>query len=279
MFNGLRVFSRMLEKKTFYLSMLHDQGLAPSERDVPFFQFPGLSAFPALSHFVFTRRGGVSDSAFRSLNVSFSTGDNPEHVETNLSIIREITGAGSLRFMNQVHGKTIKILRENNFRDDAGPFTADAMITDLPGVALLVKQADCQAVIVYDPVRQVISNVHCGWRGSVNGLLSAVIAAMKAEFGCDPSLLRAAVGPSLGPCCAEFVTHREIFPESFRAFMIRDNHFDLWAVSRSQLLASGLKDEHIESANGCTRCRTDLFYSYRGEGRTGRFATVVMLKP
>jgi hypothetical protein len=269
----------MLEKKTFHLSMLHAQGLAPSERDVPFFQFPALSVYPRLAHFVFTRQGGVSTSAFRSLNVSFSTGDNAEHVETNLSIIRQITGAGSLLFMNQVHGKTIKILRKSNGQDSAGPFTADAMVTDLPGVALLVKQADCQAVILYDPVKQVISNVHCGWRGSVQGILSEVIAVMGAEFGCDPSCLRAAVGPSLGPCCAEFVTHREIFPESFSPFMVRDNHFDLWAVSRFQLVASGLKNGHIESADSCTRCRTDLFYSYRGEGRTGRFATVVMLKP
>jgi hypothetical protein len=269
----------MLEKKTFHLSMLYAQGHAPVERDVPFFQFPGLSAYPDLAHFVFTRQGGVSDSAFRSLNVSFSTGDNAEDVETNLSIVREITGARSLRFMNQVHGKNIVTFRGSSFRESGGHFTADAMITDLPGVALLVKQADCQAVILYDPVRQVVSNVHCGWRGSVNSLLSAVISAMRAEFGCDPSCMRAVIGPSLGPCCAEFVTHQEIFPESFRPFMVRDNYFDLWAVSRCQLVASGLKDDHIESANWCTRCKTDLFYPYRGEGRTGRFATVAMLKP
>jgi polyphenol oxidase len=268
----------MLQKKFFHSSTLDGERRTPIASEVPFFQFPGLSVYPDLAHFVFTRHGGVSDSAFRSLNVSFSTGDTAGHVETNLSIIREITGARSLRYMNQAHGKNIVILRESNFQESAGPFTADAMITDLPGVALLVKQADCQAVILYDPLRQVVSNVHCGWRGSVNGLLSAVIAAMREEFGCDPSRLRAAIGPSLGPCCAEFITHREIFPESFSPFMIRDNHFDLWAISRSQLVASGLKDERIESAHWCTRCTTDLFYSYRGEGRTGRFATVVMLK-
>ncbi len=246
---------------------------------MPFFQFPGLSLCPDLAHFVFTRHGGVSDSAFRSLNVSVSTGDSPANVEANLSLIRELTGARALRSMNQVHGKNILILRDRALQDGKGPFTADAMVTDVAGVALLVKQADCQAVILYDPARQVVANVHCGWRGNAQGLLSDVIAAMKAEFGCDPSRLKAAIGPSLGPCCAEFVTHREIFPESLRPFMIRDNYFDLWAVSRSQLVRSGLKEAHIESADWCTRCRTDLFYSYRGEGRTGRFATVVMLKP
>jgi hypothetical protein len=246
---------------------------------VPFFQFPGLSVYPDLAHFVFTRHGGVSDSAFQSLNVSLSSGDKANHVETNLSMIREITGARALRFMNQVHGNNIVIIRESGLQDRSDPFTADAMITDSAGVALLVKQADCQAVILYDPVRNVISNVHCGWRGNVNGLLSSVIGVMREEFGCDPSVLRAAIGPSLGPCCAEFITHQEIFPESFRSFMIRDNYFDLRAISRSQLLQSGLKDEHIETADCCTRCRTDLFYSFRGEGQTGRFATVVMLKP
>ena len=248
-------------------------------REVPFFQFPALSAYPELAHFVFTRHGGVSDSAFRSLNVSFSTGDSAKNVETNLSMIREITGARALRLMNQVHGKNIAILRKGHPEDGGNPPTADAMITDFPGVALLVKQADCQAVILYDPVRKVVSNVHCGWRGNVHSLLSTVIATMSEEFGCEPSRLRAAIGPSLGPCCAEFVTYPEIFPESFRPFMIRDNYFDLWAISRSQLVESGLKEAHIESADRCTRCRTDLFYSYRGEGKTGRFATVVMLKP
>jgi YfiH family protein len=269
----------MLLKKSFHLSTLNAPGHSPATREVPFFLFPGLSVYPELAHFVFTRHGGVSDSAFSSLNVSFSTGDSAENVETNLSVVRKITGARSLRFMNQVHGNHIVILREGPLQADERVLTADAMITDVPGAALLVKQADCQAVILYDPVRKVVSNVHCGWRGNVNGVLGAAVAAMEREFGCDPSRLRAAIGPSLGPCCAEFVTHQKIFPESFRPFMVRENIFDLWAISRSQLVASGLKNEHIESADWCTRCRTDLFYSYRGEGQTGRFATVAMLKP
>ncbi len=269
----------MLQKKSFLSSTLNGQLRAPMVREVPYFQFHGLSVYPELAHFVFTRHGGVSDSVFRSLNVSSSTGDSVKNVETNLSIIREVTGATSLRSMNQVHGKTIVILRESHLKDSRRPVTADAMITNLAGVALLVKQADCQAVILYDPVNKVISNVHCGWRGNTHGLLAGVIASMKEEFGCNPSRLRAAIGPSLGPCCAEFITYKEIFPESFRSFMIQDHFFDLWAISRLQLLESGLKEAHIESADWCTRCRQDLFYSYRGEGRTGRFATVVMLKP
>jgi hypothetical protein len=269
----------MLLKRSFLLAPLISKTETRDAREVPFFCFPALSAYSELAHFVFTRHGGVSGSAFRSLNVSASTGDNVEHVETNLSIIRQVTGAASLRFLNQVHGRDILTLRANALEEGREPFSADAMITDVPGVALLVKQADCQAVILYDPLRKVVANVHCGWRGNVHGLLGDVIDTMRTEFGSEPSRLVAAIGPSLGPCCAEFVTHHEIFPESFMPFMIRENYFDLCAVSRYQLVLSGLEERHIESADWCTRCRTDLFYSYRGEGRTGRFATVVMLKP
>lgn len=267
----------MLKRQSYPIAGRNPGVSRPVPREVPFFRFPGLSQFLDLAHFVFTRHGGVSDSDFRSLNVSASTGDSPRNVESNLSLIREVTGASALRFMNQAHGKNIVILRKGSLEDGAGPFTADAMVTDAAGVGLLVKQADCQAVILYDPLRRAVANVHCGWRGNAQDLLSEAVTVMKTEFGCDPSRMRAAIGPSLGPCCAEFVTYREIFPESFRSFMVRDNFFDLWAVSRFQLVQSGLKAENIESAGWCTRCRTDLFFSYRGEGRTGRFATVVVL--
>jgi hypothetical protein len=88
----------------------------------------------------------------------------------------------------------------------------------------------------------------------------------------------AVIGPSLGPCCAEFTSYKEIFPEAFRKFIVRDNHFDLWEISRRQLLDAGLEEKMIDIAGICTRCNTDFFYSYRGEGITGRFATVAMLR-
>ena len=154
---------------------------------------------------------------------------------------------------------------------------SDAVITNIPRLGLLVKQADCQAVFLYDPINRVIASVHCGWRGQKLGLLGLVVQRMEAEFGCSAANMLAAIGPSLGPCCAEFITHKEIFPAEFTEFMIRDNYFDLWALSRRQLLDARLKSENIETAEICTRCRTDLFFSYRAEGVTGRFASVAML--
>jgi len=246
---------------------------------VPYFQFPGLSGYECLNHAVFTRLGGVSASVYGSLNAGFNTGDEKDRVTINLRIIQEVIGAKDLCFVNQAHGTNILVLRKRGPRPLEAPATADAMITNLPGLGLLVKQADCQAVLFFDPKRKVISNAHCGWRGNTRNVLGAVVERMKKDFGCDPGAIRAAVGPSLGPCCAEFVTHEQIFPDAFRAYMVRRNFFDLWEISRSQLLKAGLKEEHIEMARICTRCRSDLFYSYRREGTTGRFATVIMLKP
>ncbi len=100
---------------------------------------------------------------------------------------------------------------------------------------------------------------------------------MKKDFGCIESHLLAGVSPSLGPCCAEFVSHKEIFPDAFKRFMVQENYFDLWAISRLQLESAGLKGCNIEIAGICTRCKADLFYSYRGEGKTGRFGAIAML--
>jgi YfiH family protein len=154
---------------------------------------------------------------------------------------------------------------------------ADAMITDIPGLAIMVKQADCQAIIIYDMKKEVLANVHCGWRGNCFNIPGIVVDHMESHFGSDPSDLKAAISPSLGPCCAEFLTYRDIFPKSFEKFMNKECYFNLWEITRMQLLDAGVRDENIENANVCTKCNTDLFYSYRAEGITGRFATVAML--
>jgi copper oxidase (laccase) domain-containing protein len=82
----------------------------------------------------------------------------------------------------------------------------------------------------------------------------------------------------LGPCCAEFKTYKDIFPEHFQKYMIGECNFDFWAISEMQLVDAGLNGDNIEKADICTKCRTDIFFSYRGEGISGRFATVAMIK-
>jgi YfiH family protein len=241
-------------------------------------QFPRLVSHDRLVHAVFTRKGGVSETPYDTLNVSYDTDDRPECVSKNMQTIKDAIGANDLVYVNQVHGKQILVLRQHDFHGLRDPVNADAMITDIPRLGLMVKQADCQGILLFDPNKGVVANVHCGWRGNVINILKSVVQKMTSDFGCIAADLTAAIGPSLGPCCSEFVDYEQIFPETFRRFMIRDAYFDLWGISRYQLLEAGLKNGHIEVAGICTCCRSEMFYSYRAEGETGRFATVIMLK-
>lgn len=243
-----------------------------------YFRYPRLSLNRNLVHGIFTRHGGLSDPPYESLNTSYTVGDRPENVTGNLTRIKEVIGAHRLIFMNQSHGDQILLLRESRHVSFGEISSADAIITDIPGVAAMVRQADCQGVILFDPKKRVLANVHCGWRGHVQNILKKTVIRMKVSLDCNESDLLAAIGPSLGPCCAEFVSHKEIFPEPFEQFMVRENYFDLWSTSRWQLEGAGLRKENIEVAGICTRCCTDLFYSYRGEGKTGRFGTIAMLR-
>lgn len=254
-----------------------EPGLIWVEQPVPYFQHPLLSSYSQLSHGVFTRHGGTSQPPYDRLNTSYDVGDLPHHVTANLGIIKDTLGARKLLYMKQVHGSGVLVIRARDERDRVRTPSGDAIITDVPGLAVLVKQADCQGVILFDPEKSVVGIIHCGWRGNVGNILGEVVARMKSVFGCMAGDLLAGIGPSLGPCCAEFVDYDVIFPQDFQRFRINATHFNLKAISRQQLLDAGLREENIEISDICTCCSTDLLYSYRGEGKTGRFGTVAML--
>lgn len=243
--------------------------------------FPCLNAVPELVHGIFDRRGGVSIPPYDSLNVAWSNGDQESAVRQNLMRVKEALGLTDLVAAPQVHGDNIVVIDQKTLppQDPHLPVritpAADALISRLSGVGLMIKVADCQAVFVVDPVRQVVANVHCGWRGSVQGILGKVVDLMANLFGSRPAYLLATIGPSLGPCCAEFCNYPQELPASFLPFRIGNNHFDFWTISRRQLEEAGLRPEHIEIANRCTVCDPDRFFSYRSAKVTGRMAAVV----
>jgi YfiH family protein len=237
-----------------------------------FYRFEVLEAL-GLNHAVFTRRGGHSEGKFRSLNVSLSVGDDPERVRANRRLVEEALGLEGLASARQVHGRRHLLAEEPEEEDAPEPPEADILLSDRPGLGLMIKQADCQAVLLYEPERRALAVVHCGWRGSVAGVLGEAVARLGATFGARPEAMRAAVAPSLGPCCAEFRSWRQDLPEVFAQFRVANDHFDFWRLSTWQLTRAGLRPGHIEVSGICTRCSPE-FYSYRREGLTGRFATV-----
>lgn len=252
--------------------------LSAVNNPAPHLQYQNLSHYHQLIHGTFTRHGGTSRAPYDTLNTSYDVGDLPESVTANLRVIKRVMDADRLFFTRQIHGTGVLVLRSDAAEEFMPPSQADAMITNVPRVALMIKQADCQGVILFDPLENVVANVHCGWRGNVQNILGKVIRLMQQLFRCRGENLVAAIGPSLGPCCAEFTTHREIFPEYFEDFRVGENHFDLWGLSSHQLQTEGVNPNNITISEICTRCHTDRFFSYRGERVTGRFGTVAMLK-
>lgn len=247
----------------------------------PFYQFSALIRFKHLFHGIFSRHAGCSRAPYDSLNVGFSVGDEVARVRRNRQRVRVAAGVDRLVFLQQGHGNEVVVLRTDRPAEVdqalAKPPPADAVVTDIRRLGLVVQLADCQPVLLYAADRQVTAGVHSGWRGSLQNVIGRTVDRMRQEFGCDPTRLYAGVGPSLGPCCGEFVNYRTEIPTDWWSYKRGENHFDFWAVSRDQLLQAGLPPGNISIGGICTRCRTDEFFSYRGEGVTGRFAAVTAL--
>jgi len=237
--------------------------------------FAALS-YPMLFHGVFNRSGGASPAPWDSQNVSFGLGDDPGNVRANRAGIKKALGCSHLVSARQIHGSQVYHVKENPGKDlEVEGY--DALVTNVTGLGLMIQQADCQAVMLFDPEKKAVGIAHVGWRGSAAGIIAATVSAMRQAYATEAADLTAAISPSLGPCCAQFVNYRSELPASFHGYQVRPDYFDFWAISRDQLRAAGVRPENVHAAGICTRCSKDYF-SYRRERETGRSASVIGLK-
>jgi len=189
----------------------------------------------------------------------------------------------------------------------------DALMSDQAGILLSVRTADCLPVLLVDPRHRAVAAIHAGWRGALARIVEKAVGEMRRVYGSQPPTLRAVLGPSIRACCYEVGPEVEEafqgrFPSANRFFqkttehparhaqrpplsflnsrLPRRNsagaphlHLDLTAVTREQLLGAGLVPQHVAEVDFCTACRTELFYSYRQEGRrTGRLMAVIGIR-
>ncbi len=250
-----------------------------------YYRFANLASQDNVVQGVFTRLGGMSRSPYRSLNVGHLVGDRHESVEANHDLICQALGVSrrDVATARQVHGSRVALVGLAD-RGRVIPAT-DALITDVPGVALMLRFADCLPVLLYDPVRRVIGLAHAGWRGTIEGIAAKTAAAMIEAYGGRPADIVAGLGPCIGPCCYQVGTEViEAVKASFHHWqgLLQPQgdgslHFDLWEANRRQLVELGI--EEIEVSRLCTACHTDEFFSHRAEGaRTGRFAALLGMR-
>lgn len=248
------------------------------------YQFESLPA-EGLVHAVFTRLGGASVGRFAALNVGRTVGDDQAAVAENHTRVYAHLNLDADRVSSprQVHGNHVaRVMLADGGR--SFPNT-DGLVTDAPRTALLLRFADCQPILLYDPARHALGLIHAGWRGVAQGIARRAVEAMRDAFGSRPQALIAGLGPAIGPCCYT-VGHNVAaamgyaLPNWDQAMVLESDdrwRLDLSAANAQQLAAEGVRQ--IEQSNLCTACHLDEFYSHRGEdGRTGRFAVVAYLE-
>jgi polyphenol oxidase len=195
-----------------------------------------------------TRRGGVSEGPYASLNLGLWTDDDPTHVRRNRELAQGHTGAARLAQGRQVHGTRVVV-------DGQGIEDADGQVTTARGVAATVLVADCLPVALAGA--DGVGVVHAGWRGLAAGVLEAGVEATGA--------VAAAIGPGIGPCCYE------VGDDVRAAFGTQGPTLDLKAVARARLHAAGVQEIH--DCGLCTACDPERFFSHRRDrGVTGRQA-------
>lgn len=197
---------------------------------------------------------------------------------------------------HQVHGCVIReVTRPDTTRDELEG--VDALVTDVPGVAISVRTADCIPVLLYDPVHKAVAAVHDGWRGTVHHLSRKVVDFMHERYGTEASDLKAVIGPGIGPesfqvgqevadaFAAAGFPMDEILADCGPKAPTADNpmngglHIDLWRANEWLLEEAGVISANIQVAGICTYKKYDRFYSARREGTgCGRNINVIKLR-
>ena len=250
-------------------------------------------AWTGARHGFSTRLGGVSPAPWDSLNLGANRGDDPENVRRNFNWFCSVIGTDDEALVknHQIHSDIIRPVTRADVMaspEAPGPFEADGLITDQPGVCLTIFSGDCIPILLYDPVRRCIAAAHAGWRGTALGIAARAVEAMVRDYGCQAGNILAAIGPGIGPCC--FETHGDV-PDGLRSGLGEDAapfirplsklgkfSVDLKGANARWLERTGLRPEHIAICPACTACDLDTFWSHRVQGnRRGSMAAMIQL--
>ncbi len=237
-------------------------------------------------HLFLARHKGFSEGPYSSLNLGLKTKDDPEAVRKNEAAVRNAFGIRSIVRARQVHGSDV-IEIDGPLENERGFIAgeADALVTNLPGVALAVLTADCFPVILASQINPEVAIIHVGRRGICMGVIERTIEKMGEGFGTPTEEMIAGIGPGIGPCCYRVDENiagdfRSSFPDDVNRILKPAGEglfsLDLYRGIEVSLRRSGVTE--IERVNLCTSCNEDMFFSHRRDkGVTGRQMNLVMI--
>jgi YfiH family protein len=236
------------------------------------------AALPGARAAFSTRLGGRSAPPYDTLNLGILTDDDPQLVSANRRALAEALGRATegLAYGMQVHGAAVQVHQPARAGD---PAPADAHATSAPGLSPLVVVADCLPVALAAP--GAVAMAHCGWRGTVGGVIPNAVEAVTRLSGAAAIEVRAAIGPGIRTCCYEVGPDvRAAFEERGHASAVADrNMLDLAAAVAVELERCGVAAANVADCGLCTSCDPERFFSHRRDsGRTGRQAGLVWLE-
>lgn len=234
-----------------------------------------------VEHGFFGRNGGVSSGVYSSLNCSRFVGDDVNLVEKNLENVRCQLNAEKLVTLNQVHGNTCIFADKNT---DSGE-QADAIVTNISGIAIGILTADCAPVLLADEESHIIGAAHAGWRGAMRGVIQSTIQEM-IKLGAKTDKIKAAVGACI---CKNSYEIGDDFKREFKGngscFTLVNSklHFDLPKYCREILLGAGVLPKNIDVLEIDTYADPANYFSFRfanqhTNGVCGRNISVICLK-
>ncbi|WP_374375357.1 peptidoglycan editing factor PgeF [Dongia sp.] len=246
-----------------------------------------LSRLPGIGHGFLTRRGGVSDGIYDSLNCGLGTEDAKARVMENRA--RAVKAAGlraePLNTAYQVHGKNVLVV-ETPLDQENRP-QADGLVTRTPGINLGILTADCGPLLFADAEARVVGACHAGWKGAVGGIIEATVEAMEG-LGARRADIVAVLGPCIGQESYEvgtefptpFIDQDPANARFFAANACRKFQFDLPGYIAARLAHLGLAEVNVTGHDTCAL--EDDFFSYRrktkrGEPDYGRQVSVIGL--
>jgi polyphenol oxidase len=238
-----------------------------------------------LRHGFSLRTGGVSAEPFHSLNLAGNVGDAPSAVAENKRRFADAVGfdLSRLHEVDQVHGARVVTVSPQHAPETLRSEQADAIVSDVPGVALGVRVADCVAVLLCSDDGRAVGAVHAGWRGTVANVVGAAVSAL-AGLGVAPASLHALVCPHIG--VDAFEVGPEVVVGLSRALpgvhgLVQTGrnkpHVHLARAIRAQLALAGLDPGSVEQLAGCTHTDPSRFFSFRRDGKaSGRHLAVIV---
>ncbi len=246
---------------------------------------PSLSHAPGIAHGFFCRKGGVSEGIYASLNCGPGSGDVRGHVIENRRRVLNALGGKNLVTLYQIHSPNAVVVTEPW---EQGP-QADAMVTNVPGLALGILTADCAPVLLADSQARVIGAAHAGWKGAISGVIESALEKMEL-LGADRRRIVAAIGPCIsqtnyevGP---EFIARFAEAGKSNTRYFVPSNKADRWRFDLEGFVSDRLRTARVtkvESLGVCTYARDEDYFSFRrathrGEQDYGRQVSAIVLR-